>query len=45
MVTSAVEVGNDPTTVMVLMTNQPMGHRLGSTSVERPQYYLLKVLT
>jgi hypothetical protein len=44
-VTSVAEVGNDPTAVMELMTDQLMGCRLGVTSTEHPQYYLLEVLT
>jgi hypothetical protein len=46
-VTSAAEVGGDPTAVMevALVTCQLMECTLGSTSVEHPQYYLSKVLT
>jgi hypothetical protein len=46
VVTSATaEVGNDPTAVMELVTDQLMGCRLGGTSMEHPQYYFPKVLT
>jgi hypothetical protein len=46
-VTSAAEVGGVPTVVMevALLTCQLMECTLGGTSVEHPQYYLLKVLT
>jgi hypothetical protein len=49
VVTFAAEVGGDSTAVMEveveLVTCQLMECRLGGTSVEHPQYYLLKVLT
>jgi hypothetical protein len=50
-VTCADEVGGDPTMVMEmeveveLVTCPPIECRLGGTSVEHPQNYLLKVLT
>jgi hypothetical protein len=47
VVTSAAEVGGDPTTVMevALVTCQLMECRLGGSSMEHPQCYLQKVLT
>jgi hypothetical protein len=38
-------VGNAPTTVMELVTDQLLECRLGGTLVEHPLYYFLKVLT
>jgi hypothetical protein len=47
VVTSAAEVGGDPTAMMevALVTCQLMDCKLGGTSVEHPQNYLSKVLT
>jgi hypothetical protein len=44
---ATAEVGDDPTMVVEVqfMTCQLMGWKLDSTSVEHPQYNLLKVLT
>jgi hypothetical protein len=46
-IAAVAEVGDDPNVVVEvkLMTSQLMVCKLGGTSVEHPQYYLLKVLT
>jgi hypothetical protein len=46
-VTSAAEVGDDPTMVVEVehVTCQQMECKLGGTLVEHPQYYLPRVLT